>query len=197
MYGFCTPKANHASKNMSYISVKEKQAKVFDLMKGEFGYTNKLAAPRLSKIVISVATGSEMKRDRNRNKLVVDRLTKITGQLPSIRKAKKSVASFKLRQGEEIGVMVTLRGDRMYAFMDKVLTVSLPRTKDFRGISRTGIDAMGNFTFGIKEHTIFPEIQDEEIKDIFGMAVTLVTTAKTKAEAEKFLDILELPFKKA
>ncbi len=189
---------NRASKNMSkIISKHEKQVSAFEKMKSEFGYTNVNASPRLTKVVISVATGSDMKKDRNRNKLVLDRLTKITGQKPALRKAKKSVASFKLREGEEIGVMVTLRGKRMYAFLDKLFNVSIPRTKDFRGINRSGIDMMGNFTFGIKEHTIFPEIQDEEIKDVFGMAVTLVTTAKNVAEAGAFLDILELPFKKS
>jgi large subunit ribosomal protein L5 len=179
-----------------YLSTLEKQAKAFDTLKGQFGYTNIHAAPKLTKVVLSVATGSDMKKDRNRNKLVLDRLAIISGQKPALRKAKKSVASFKIREGEEIGVMVTLRGKRMYAFLDKLFNIALPRTKDFRGINRTGIDAMGNFTFGIKEHTIFPEIQDEEIKDIFGLAVTMVTTAKTKDEAGAFLDLLELPFKK-
>jgi large subunit ribosomal protein L5 len=174
----------------------EKQAKAYESMKKAFGYKNINAAPKLTKVVLSVATGSAMKKDRNRNKLVMDRMAKISGQQPALRKAKKSVASFKLREGEEIGVMVTLRGKRMYAFLDKLFDIALPRTKDFRGINRSGIDAMGNFTFGIKEHTIFPEIQDEEIKDVFGMAVTLVTTATTKDEAGAFLDLLELPFKK-
>lgn len=177
-------------------STLEKQAKAYESMKTAFGYKNINAAPKLTKVVLSVATGSAMKKDRNRNKLVMDRMAKISGQQPALRKAKKSVASFKLREGEEIGVMVTLRGKRMYAFLDKLFDIALPRTKDFRGINRSGIDAMGNFTFGIKEHTIFPEIQDEEIKDVFGMAVTLVTTAKTKDEAGAFLDLLELPFKK-
>jgi large subunit ribosomal protein L5 len=184
-------------KNMSQISfTKEKAAKAFETLKGEFGYTNVNAAPKLTKVVISVATGSAMKRDRNRNKLVLNRLSKITGQMPSITKAKKSVASFKLREGEEIGVRVTLRGKNMYAFLDKLFAVALPRTKDFRGLNETGIDSMGNYTFGIKEHTIFPEIHDEELKDIFGMAVTLVTTAKDKKEAKAFLSLIEVPFKK-
>ena len=156
-----------------------------------------LQAPRLTKIVVSVATGTAMKKDKNRNDLVVDRLSKITGQKPTIRLAKKAVASFKTRQGDKIGVAVTLRGDIMFGFVDKLLNVSLPRTKDFRGISRTSLDNIGNITFGIKEHTIFPEIKDEEIKDVFGMAITLVTTAKTRAEAEKFLELIGVPFKKA
>ena len=175
---------------------KSNEAKAFESMKAEFGYKNINAAPKLEKVVISVATGSAMKKDRNRNKLVIDRLSKITGQTPSVTKAKKSVASFKLREGEEIGVRVTLRGKMMYSFLDKLFSVSFPRTKDFRGVNESGIDNMGNFTFGIKEHTIFPEIHDEEIKDIFSMAVTLVTTAKDKKEARAFLGLLEMPFKK-
>lgn len=178
-------------------SVKILEKKTFDTLKGEFGYTNIMSAPRLTKVVVSVATGTMIKRDRNKNDFVMDRLAKITGQKPSIRSAKKAVASFKTRIGDKIGVMVTLRGDRMYGFIDKLFNVTLPRTKDFRGISRASVDAIGNITFGIKEHSIFPEIADEEIKDIFGMAITLVTTAKTAEEAEKFLELLGMPFKKA
>ena len=137
-----------------------------------------------------------MKRDRKFNELVMDRLAKITGQKPTIRKAKKAVASFKTRIGDPIGVAVTLRGKRMYDFLDKTLNVSLPRTKDFRGINRTSLDNIGNMTFGIKEHTIFPEIHDEELKDIFGMAVTIGATAKTKEEAiEKVKELNAKEFK--
>lgn len=181
----------------SIVSVAEKQKASFEKLGKEFGYTNVMAAPKLVKVVVSVATGSAMKRDRKRNELVVDRLTKLTGQKPAIRKAKMSVASFKTREGDEIGVAVTLRGARMIGFLDKVLNVALPRTKDFRGVNRTSVDNIGNMTFGIKEHTIFPEIKDEELKDIFGMAVTLVTTAKTKEEATKFFELIGIPFKKA
>ncbi len=180
-----------------FISVKEIQKGSFDTLKGEFGYKNIMAAPRLTKITVSVATGSSMKRDKKFNDLVMDRLMKITGQKATVRKAKKSVASFKTREGDPIGVAVTLRGDRMFSFLDKVLNVSLPRTKDFRGIKRTSVDDIGNMTFGIKEHTIFPEIKDEELKDIFGMAITLGTTAKTKEEATKFFELIGIPFKKA
>ena len=178
-------------------SVQEKQKASFAVLAKEFGYTNVMAAPHLVKVTVSVATGSAMKRDKKRNELVVDRLSKITGQRATIRKAKMSVASFKTREGDPIGVAVTLRGDRMFGFLDKVLNVSLPRTKDFRGLNRTSVDAIGNMTFGIKEHTIFPEIHDEELKDVFGMAVTLVTTAKTKQEATKFFELIGIPFKKA
>lgn len=179
------------------ISVQEIEKSSFEKLSKEFGYTNSMAAPKLTKIVLSVATGSAMKRDRKRNELVMDRLAKITGQKPTLRKAKKSVASFKTREGDLIGVAVTLRGKRMYGFIDKLLNVSLPRTKDFRGINRTSVDDIGNITFGIKEHTVFPEIKDEELKDVFGMAVTFVTTAKTKEEATKFFELIGIPFKKA
>ena len=181
----------------AFKSVKEIEKEAFATLSKEFGYKNIMAAPRLTKVTISVATGSAMKRDKKRNDLVMDRLAKITGQKPTLRKAKKSVASFKTREGDQIGVAVTLRGDRMFGFLDKVLNVSLPRTKDFRGLNRTSVDAIGNMTFGIKEHTIFPEIKDEELKDVFGMAITMGTTAKTKDEATRFFELIGIPFKKA
>lgn len=180
-----------------FIGVKEIEKKAFETLSKEFGYTNKMAAPHLVKVNVSVSTGSAMKRDKKFNDLVMDRLAKITGQKATVRKAKMSVASFKTREGDPIGVAVTLRGGRMFGFLDKVLNVALPRTKDFRGLNRTSVDAIGNMTFGIKEHTIFPEIHDEELKDVFGLAVTLVTTAKTKEEATKFFEIIGIPFKKA
>lgn len=177
-------------------TTREKLKKVFDSLKGEFGYKNKMATPKLSKIVLSVGTGSKIKMDKNRNDFIVDRIGKIAGQKPSTRQAKKSIASFKLREGDKIGVMVTLRGEKMYSFVDKLINIALPRTKDFRGISATGLDNIGNLTIGIKEHTIFPETGDEELKDVFGFAVTFVTTAKTKAEAKSFFEYLGIPFKK-
>lgn len=182
---------------MKNTNTQEIEKTSFDVLSKEFGYKNVMAAPKLVKVTVSVATGTAIKRDRKFNELVMDRLAKITGQKPTIRKAKKAVASFKTRQGDPIGVAVTLRGKRMYGFLDKVLNVSLPRTKDFRGLNRTSVDAIGNMTFGIKEHTIFPEIKDEELKDVFGMAITLGTTAKTKEEATRFFEIIGVPFKKA
>lgn len=180
----------------TFVGVAEKQKASFEKLSKEFGYKNLMAAPKLVKVTVSVATGSAIKRDRKFNELVMDRLAKITGQKPTLRKAKKAVASFKTRQGDIIGVAVTLRGARMFGFLDKLLNVALPRTKDFRGIARTSVDNIGNMTFGIKEHTIFPEIHDEELKDIFGMAVTLGTTAKTKDEATKFFELVGIPFRK-
>ena len=178
------------------LSVQEKEKLAFEKLAKEFGYTNAMAAPHLIKVNISVATGSYIKRDRKFNDLVMNRLATITGQKPTLRKAKKAVASFKTRQGDLIGVAVTIRGARMFGFLDKLLNVSLPRTKDFRGINRTSVDSIGNITFGIKEHTIFPEIHDEELKDVFGMAITIVTTAKTKEEATHFFELIGVPFKK-
>lgn len=160
------------------------------------GYKNKLAAPRITKIVIASATGSGMKKDREKNDTVMDRLTKITGQRPTVRAAKQSVASFKIRQGDKIGVAVTLRGARMQHFLDKLINIALPRTKDFRGIDPKAVDAIGNITIGIKEHTIFPETSDEDLRNVFGLAVTIVTTAKGKDEALAFFKHLGIPFKK-
>lgn len=181
----------------AFVGVQEKEKKAFETLSKQFNYGNVMAAPRLVKVTVSVATGSAMKRDRKRNEVVLDRLAKITGQQATLRKAKMSVASFKTREGDQIGVAVTLRGARMFGFLDKVLNVALPRTKDFRGLNRTSVDNIGNMTFGIKEHTIFPEIKDEELKDVFGMAITLGTTAKTKEEATAFFEMIGIPFKKA
>jgi large subunit ribosomal protein L5 len=177
-------------------TVKDKAKDAYSIMKADFGYKNVMAAPRLSKVVVSVGTGSQIKKDKNRNAFIVDRLAKITGQKPATRMAKQSVASFKIRQGDEIGVMVTMRGARMYDFLEKLFNISIPRTKDFRGIDRKVLDSMGNLTLSVREHTIFPETSDEDIKDIFSMAITIVTTAKTKAEAGSFFDLLGMPFKK-
>ena len=175
-------------------SVKEKQKKAFKELKEKFGYTNPMAAPKITKVVISSSTGSS--KDKTRNDLVVDRLAKIVGQKPALRSAKKSIATFKLREGDKIGVVATLRGDRMYGFLDKLINVALPRTRDFRGLNRKGVDEMGNYTIGIKEHTIFPETSDEDLRDVFGISVTIATTAKNRKEAEALLDIIGIPFKK-
>lgn len=177
-------------------SVKELEAKSFETLKGEFGYKNPLSAPRLVKVVVTVGTGKGIKNDKDFNKKVSDRIAKITGQQPAIRKAKKAIASFKTRQGDAIGVVVTLRGNRMYDFMDRLLNVAFPRTKDFRGVNISGVDQLGNMSLGIKEHTIFPEIKDEELKDIFSLGINIVTTARSKKEAEEFLKLIGMPFVK-
>lgn len=164
---------------------------VYEALKGEFGYKNVMQAPKIEKVVVSVGTGRV--QDKARIALIQDRLAQITGQKASARPAKQSIASFKLREGDIIGYQVTLRGKRMISFVDKLIHLALPQTRDFRGLRVTSIDEMGNYTLGIKEHTVFPECADEEIKDVFSLAVTIVTTAKTKKEAEAFLRHINLP----
>lgn len=176
------------------ISTKEKNKTAFEALKDKFGYTNRFQAPRLKKIVISAGVGSF--KDKKKQDIVADRLGKITGQKASKKGAKVSIAAFKVRQGDPVGFQVTLNGDRAFSFLDKLVNVALPRTKDFRGIPASAIDDMGNYTFGIREHTIFPETTDEELKDVFGFAVTVVTTAKTKEEAKALFNHLGFPFSK-
>ncbi len=171
----------------------QKQKTAFETLKGEHGYTNVMASPKLVKIVISSGVGKA--KDKNRNKLVEDKLARITGQKPAARAAKKSIAAFKSREGDIVGYQVTLRGARMYEFLDKLVHIALPRTRDFRGLTKTAIDQMGNYTIGIRENSIFPETSEEDLKDVFGLAITLVTTAKTKPEAEAFLRHLDIPMR--
>jgi len=158
------------------------------------GYTNPMQKPRILKVVISSGVGSF--KDKTKFKVVEDRLALITGQKPAPRGAKISIAGFKSRKGDVVSYQVTLRGKRMFNFLDRLVHLALPRTKDFRGISPSAADDMGNYTLGIKEHNIFPETSDEELKDVFGLAVTIVTTAKSKEEVITFLTHLGFPFKK-
>ncbi|MEI7765428.1 MAG: 50S ribosomal protein L5 [bacterium] len=181
---------------MKHLTVKEKEIQTFTHMKSAFHYKNGMASPKLKKVVLNVGTGTMVKKDKNKNDAISLRLAKITGQKPALRGSKKSIASFKVRQGDPIGVMVTLRGARMYAFLEKLINVALPRTKDFRGISRKVVDDIGNLTIGIKEHTIFPETADEDIKDVFGLSITIVSSAKTKKEGFTFFELIGVPFKK-
>ena len=175
-------------------TVKEKIQKAFDTLKKEFEYTNRLAVPKIVKVVVNTSTGSI--KDKKKIELVQDRMAKIVGQKAAPRAAKKSIATFKLRQGDIIGYSATLRGKRMRNFLDKMINIAIPRMRDFQGIERTSIDEMGNLTIGIKEHTIFPETSDEDLKDVFGLSVTIVTTAKTLKEAEAILEHVGVPFVK-
>ena len=177
-------------------TVKDKISNAFKNLKSDVVYANKMSVPKIQKVVISVGTGSKMRNDKNKNTFISDRLAKITGQKPSPRASKKSIAQFKVREGEPIGLSVTLRGEKMYSFLDKLVNVALPRTKDFRGLDSKIIDNIGNLTLGIREHTIFPETGDEELKDVFGLAITIVTTAKSKTEAKALFDYIGMPFKK-
>lgn len=179
---------------MSIVTVKEKEKGAFTALKGVSGYKNKMQTPHMVKVVVSAGTGST--KDKKKVELIADRLSKITGQKVALRSAKVAIATFKSRKGDPVGYQITLRGARMYDFLDRLLNISIPRTKDFRGLSRKGIDDIGNYTIGIKENTIFPETADEELKDVFGFAVTLVTTAKDKKSAEAFLQHIGVPFQK-
>jgi len=175
-------------------SIIEKQSKAFETLKSVSGYKNVMQTPKVTKVVVNVGIGSL--KDKKKVEIIIDRLKKITGQKPSVRGAKKSIASFKVREGDPVGLVVTMRGKRMNDFLEKLINVALPRTRDFRGISANGIDEMGNYSLGIKENTIFPETTDEEIKDVFGMSITIGTTARGKVEAKKFFEHLGFPFKK-
>lgn len=174
--------------------IQDKQKKALEALKADFGYRNAMQAPKLVKVVISVGTGSM--KDKNKIALVADRLAKITGQKAAVRAAKKSIATFKVRAGDPVGYQITLRGKRMEDFVNRLIHIALPRTKDFKGISAAAVDEIGNYTLGIKEHTVFPETADEDIKDVFGMAITIVTTAKGPKEAIAYLTHLGFPFKK-
>lgn len=177
--------------------IKDLQAKAFVALKDKMGWENVMQAPKIQKVIVSCGVGSIAAKDKKKLEIVADRLAKITGQKPAVRAAKKSIASFKLREGEPVGYQVTLRGARLFGFLDKLLNVSLPRTRDFRGISSDSVDEMGNITVGIKENVIFPETNDEELKDVFGLSVTVTTTAKDKKTAKEFFTYLGFPFKKA
>lgn len=170
-----------------------KLTKTFDALKGSQGYTNIMQTPRVTKVVVGIGIGSI--KDKKRIELITDRLTRITGQAPAPRAAKKSIAAFKVREGDPSGLQVTLRGERMRSFLDKLIHIVLPRVKDFRGLKASAIDEMGNITIGFKEHTVFPETADEDAKDVFGLGITIGTTAKTAPEAEAFLRHIGLPLR--
>ncbi len=170
---------------------KQRQQTAYAALAETFSYTSSMQSPRIVKVTVSSGVGK--KRDKKQIELIQERLARITGQKSAPRGAKISIASFKVREGDTVGLQVTLRGERMYDFLDKLIHIALPRTRDFRGLSAKAIDDMGNITIGIRENTIFPETSDEDLKDVFGLAITIVTTAKTKPEAEAFLRHLGLP----
>ncbi|MCI7239566.1 MAG: 50S ribosomal protein L5 [Anaerococcus sp.] len=161
----------------------------------EFNYKNVMEVPKLEKIVINVGLG-EAKDNKNILNAAKEELALITGQYPIELKAKKSVANFKLREGQTIGTKVTLRGEKMYDFLDKLISISLPRVRDFRGINPNSFDGRGNYSLGIKEQLIFPEIKYDDVDFLHGMDISIVTTAKTDEEAKAFLTLLGMPFRK-
>ncbi|OGZ08315.1 MAG: 50S ribosomal protein L5 [Candidatus Lloydbacteria bacterium RIFCSPLOWO2_01_FULL_50_20] len=182
---------------MKSATVKEKLKAAYPKLKEKYGYKNIMQAPAIEKVIVAVGTGKLSRADKKKNEFIAERLAKITGQKPSERTAKKSIASFKLREGEPIGQMVTLRGGRMFGFLDKFINIAIPRTKDFRGFLERSIDTMGNFTVGVKEHTVFPETADEDLRDVFGLAITIVLSTGNKGESKDVLEALGFPFREA
>lgn len=169
------------------------RSEILSTMMSEFGYSNTMRVPRLKKITLNIGLGEALTNGRAMEAAVQD-LTTITGQKPIITRAKKSIANFKLREGNPIGTSVTLRGARMYHFIDRLINTALPRIRDFRGISRTGFDGRGNFSIGIREQIIFPEIDYNQIDRIRGLQVTIGTTAANDAEAMRLLELFGMPF---
>jgi len=176
-------------------NTKTRLSTAFKTLKGDFGYVNVMQTPKVEKVVISVGVGRV--QDKGRRAMIADKLALITGQKISLRPAKQSIASFKLRAGDIVGYQVTLRGSRMLNFLDKLIHISIPQTRDFRGLKTSAIDEMGNYTIGIKESSIFPECGDDELKDVFSLAITIVTTAKDKNESEALLRHIGLPLQKS
>ena len=160
----------------------------------EFGYTSKMEIPKIEKIVINMGVGEGSKDDKFIEAAVKD-LEAIAGQKPVVTKAKKSIAGFKLREGQPVGVKVTLRGENMYNFMEKLIKVALPRVRDFHGVSKTAFDGKGNYTLGIKEQLMFPEIEYDNVVKVRGMDIIFVTTAKTNKEAEALLKAFGMPYR--
>ncbi len=176
------------------LKKKYKEEVIPELMK-KFKYKNPMQAPRLEKIVVNCGAG-EIARDSKLMDIIMNDLAIITGQKPQIRRAKKSVSNFKIRKGMPVGLRVTLRGDRMYEFLERLISVAIPRIRDFRGLSPDSFDGRGNYTFGVTEQLIFPEIEYDKVQSVFGMDITLVTTAKTDEEGRELLKFLGMPFKR-
>jgi large subunit ribosomal protein L5 len=162
-------------------------------MKEEFGYKNAMMIPRLDKIVLNMGIGEAVKDSKKIKSAEAD-LTAIAGQKAVITKAKKSIAGFRVREGMPLGVKVTLRGDRMYEFLDRLVTIALPRVRDFRGVKSTSFDGRGNYAMGLKEHIVFPEIDYDKIDEVWGMDIIICTTAATDAEAKALLKHFNMPF---
>ena len=176
--------------------LKEKyRANIIPALVEKFNYTSVMQAPRISKIVINIGVGDAVQNPKVLDD-AVNELTQITGQKPLITRAKKSIATFKLREGMPIGCKVTLRGERMYDFFDKLVTIALPRVRDFRGVNPKGFDGRGNYTLGVKEQLIFPEINYDKVSKIRGMDIVIVTTAQTDQEAFELLKQFGMPFKR-
>jgi len=169
--------------------------KIVPKLVSEFNYDSVMQVPRLEKIVVNMGVGEAVSNSKLLDQ-AVEELTLLTGQKPVITKAKKSISNFKLREGQAIGAKVTLRGDRMFYFLEKLVSVALPRVRDFRGVSANAFDGRGNYTLGVKEQIIFPEINIDKVNKVRGMDIIIVTTANTDAEAKSLLTEFGFPFKK-
>lgn len=163
-------------------------------LKEEFGYKNDMQIPRLEKIVLNIGCGAEAVKDSKKAKSAQEDLTAIAGQKAVVTKAKKSIAGFRVREGMPLGAKVTLRGDRMYEFLDRLITVAMPRIRDFRGVSGKSFDGRGNYATGLKEHIVFPEIDFDKVDETWGMDIIIATTANTDAEAKALLKQFNMPF---
>ena len=163
-------------------------------LKEEFGYKNDMQIPRLEKIVLNIGCGTEAVKDSKKAKSAQEDLTAIAGQKAMTTKAKKSIAGFRVREGMPLGAKVTLRGDQMYDFLDRLVTVALPRVRDFRGVSGKSFDGRGNYAMGLKEHIVFPEIDFDKVDEVWGMDIVIGTNAQTDAEAKALLKHFNMPF---
>lgn len=163
-------------------------------LKEEFGYKNDMQIPRLDKIVLNIGCGAEAVRDSKKAKSAQEDLTAIAGQKALVTKATKSIAGFRVREGMPLGAKVTLRGDRMYEFLDRLITIAMPRIRDFRGVSGKSFDGRGNYAMGMKEHIVFPEINFDKVDEVWGLDIVITTTANTDAEAKALLKQFNMPF---
>jgi large subunit ribosomal protein L5 len=179
---------------MSMLQDKYRNEVVGQLRKSR-GYANVMQIPRVTKVVVNMGINSQV--DKDTFKVLVEDLGRITGQRPQVTTSRKSIANFKLREGQPVGARVTLRGVRMYEFLERLIHVTLPRIRDFRGVPTRGFDGRGCYTLGLKEQTIFPEVDPDQVKKVQGMDITVVTTAKTNDEARELLKLLGMPFANA
>ncbi|HEY5669330.1 MAG TPA: 50S ribosomal protein L5 [Anaerolineales bacterium] len=180
---------------MGHILKERYQEEIVPALMKSLHLENNMQAPRIQKIVVNVGVGEALDNAKALDATVAD-VTQVTGQKPIVTKARKSIANFKLREGRQIGVKVTLRGDRMWAFLDRLMNVALPRVRDFRGISPNAFDGRGNYTLGLREQLVFPEIDYDKIDKLRGMEISIVTTGRNDEEGRQLLQLLGMPFKK-
>jgi len=180
---------------MSHIMKERYQTEIMPALKKSLNLDNVMEIPRIEKVVVNIGVGEAIDNSKSLDAAVGD-LTQITGQKPVIAKARKSIANFKLREGKAIGVKVTLRGERMWSFLDRLVNIALPRVRDFRGVSPDSFDGRGNYTLGLREQLVFPEIEYDKIDKLRGLEITIVTTARNDHEGRELLTMLGMPFRK-